>query len=386
MIITVFVKELKDYFRDRRSALSAMAVPIAGPILLLGLLVAVGGMSQPPVVQIPTVGAVHAPLLLGYLRQQGAHITRGPDDPELAVRERTVDLVLRIGHEYQARMNSGQTAPVELIFDATRASAGKSAQMIAQWINEYSTQLGDLRLAARGVAPTVGKPIEFKQRDVSSREQRTARLLQMVPLLLMLAALVGGMGIAVDATAGERERGSLEPLLLNGTPLSSIIVGKWLATFATAALVTAACEFSLWLVIAHFPLENLGLGAAFGLREGLLIFAAMLPLAALGAAAQMLLATFARSFKEAQTYVSLLDAAPMVPGILVMITGLESSWWLSMIPTLAQHDMVSRVLGGEGLASGQILLVWVSSAVLAIFCLRTNTKLLRSEKVIFGRT
>jgi len=133
-------------------------------------------------------------------------------------------------------------------------------------------------------------------------------------------------------------------------------------------------------------LENLGLGAAFGPREALGIFMAMLPLAALGAAAQMLLATFARSFKEAQTYVSLLDAAPMIPGVLVMITGLESSWWLSIIPTLAQHDIVSRVLAGESPSSGQVLLVWVSSALLAVFCLRTNTKLLESEKVIFGRS
>jgi len=204
-------------------------------------------------------------------------------------------------------------------------------------------------------------------------------------LFLMLAALVGGMNLAIDSTAGERERGSLEPLLLNPVSRRSLVLGKWLATAFASMIVALLTLVGLTLTIQHLPLEQLGMKVALGPKEAGLILAALLPLTLFGAAVQMLIATFARSFKEAQTYLGLLNLVPMVPAMFLMMGSTQNAWWMYPLPTVAQVTVVVSVLRGDVIPGWQLLVIALSSLLYSALCVVVIERLLGRERIIFGR-
>ena len=181
-----------------------------------------------------------------------------PADAERAVRDRTEDVVLIIDKDFEHNMSRARPAPVKLVSDVTRDSARPKVARVRSLIAGYSQMIGGLRLITRGVAPLVATAIRIEEIEVSSSQQRLATQLSILPLLLVLAALTGGMQIAIDSTAGERERGSLEPLLLNPVSTSALAIGKWLAAslFGFGAVI-----FSMLLtinVMRRVPWHDLG--------------------------------------------------------------------------------------------------------------------------------
>jgi sodium transport system permease protein len=237
----------------------------------------------------------------------------------------------------------------------------------------------------RGVSPEIATPLEIEAHDLATPEKLAANVLSVVPLILMLAALVSGMNVAIDTTAGERERGSLEPLLLNPVPRSSLVAGKWLAT-SLASLVVATVTLLGFMVTVHFlPLEELGLKVLLGPYEALVMWAAIAPLALFGSGLQMLIATFARSFKEAQTYLNLLNLLPMAPSMFLMFEPTRSATWMLPLPTLAQVGTVVNVMRGEPVPFWHLAVIAVSSLAYTALCLFLLVRMLHREQIIFGR-
>jgi len=385
VIRLVLLKELTDHWRDRRSLLGSLVLSLLGPLMLVGIFQIVENLEKERPLDVPVVGAEHAPRLIAELVANGVHVLPAPPDPEELVRKGDADMVLVIESSYADHYKSAQLARVRLLIDESRTESQKNVRRVERILLGYTQGLGALRLMARGVAPQVATPLALEEIDLATPQKLAANLLSMVPLFLMLAALVGGMSLAIDSTAGERERGSLEPLLLNPVSRRSIVVGKWLATALSSSIVALLTLLGFMLTIASLPLERLGMRVALGPAEAAQILAAILPLTLFGAGLQMLIATFARSFKEAQTYLGLLNLFPMVPAMFLMLGPPPDSWWMLPVPTMAQLGVVVRVLRGDVVPAWQLAVIALSSLAYSAVCVALLERLLSRERIVFGR-
>ena len=314
----VFGKELRDGLRDRRSIMSVVIGAALTPVLLGGMFTVIAGRGRDAQdLKLPVAGVEYAPAFVDWLKQQsGVEIVAAPADPEQAVRDRKEDVVLIIEKDFAKNMARGVPAPVKLISDGTRDSSRPKVERAKALVTGYSDQLTALRLIARGVAPSIAMPLRVEDVEISSAQERLAGVLNILPLMLVLAALTGGMQIAIDTTAGERERGSLEPLLLSPVPRLALAVGKWLAA---SAFGCGSVVFSMLLtvnVLRRVPWHDLGIRFRVSDGDLMSLLALVLPLALFLSSVVMFAATFARSFKEAQGYIGLLVLLPMLPGLL----------------------------------------------------------------------
>ncbi|MCG8462537.1 MAG: ABC transporter permease subunit, partial [Holophagales bacterium] len=340
-ILAVFRKEMIDSVRDRRSLVSALAFAVFGPLLVALLL---GALAERQVsedgIEIPIAGAERAPSLVRFLEQQGASIVDPPPDPERAIRDGGVYFVVRIDPDYPEAMRRSSPGAVEILHDSSRMSGDSQRQKVIAWIQAWGSEVADLRLLSRGVDPAVTRPISVRMLDFASEQARAARILGSLPMFFLLAAFVCGMNVAIDTTAGERERGSLESLLAHGVPRHALAFGKW----ATAAIFTSTgvaltLAFSIFLLRPE-RFEGLGVSVRFGLEEAGGVLALMMPMALMAPALQMTVAIFSRNFKEAQTYLSMMMFLPMIPGFLLLAEVLEIEEWMHSVPVLAQQIQI----------------------------------------------
>jgi sodium transport system permease protein len=384
-IRAVFEKELLDHARDVRSMLAALVLPAVGPLALVAIFALISDLQQPQALVVAVQGAERAPSLIARLEQRGVNVLRVDTDPAELVKRGERDVALVISADYAERFSDVHPARVRLYADASRPRAAASARQMESMLAGYSQELGALRLLARGVSPELLQPLRVENVEVSSPEKRSAQLLNIVPLLLMLSALIGGMNIAIDTTAGERERGSLEPLLNNPVTRLEVVVGKWLTTTLSSTLVALLSSLGFLVAGLLLPLEELDIKFFLGPTQALQMFLIAWPLAPFGAALQMLVASGARSFKEAQTYLNLLNFVPMLPAVFLMMYPADNALWTALIPTVAQVTAIVDVLEGESAGWMQPTLMWSSTCVYTVLLLWGLARVLEREKTIFGR-
>lgn len=380
-------KELTDGLRDRRSILSAV-VPLAIlPLIILFSFYALSEeIDRARRITVPVVGAEHAQTLVDWLDQQtGVEIELGISEPRALVRNGERDFVLVVPEEFGTRFEDARTAELEIVVDSSDRGADRAADRLRSLLRSYGAQVTTQRLIARGVSPEVIAPVRVETIDIATRQERLAMLFAFIPMFLVMTAFLGGLQIAIDSTAGERERLSLEPLLLNPVPRLSIVGGKWLAStvFALASLILTAGV--LMVVLDHSPMQRLGLNLDMGVPEFIGMLGSVLPLALLASALQMGISTLARSYKEAQTYVSFLMFVPLLPMMMSMGSSIEPALWKLAVPILGQHILVTEVL--EGNIPEPLWFALATTATIAgtVLCLVLTAKQFHREKIVFGR-
>jgi sodium transport system permease protein len=252
-------------------------------------------------------------------------------------------------------------------------------------LDVYERQISSLRLIARGVSPEIANTLSVEEIEVSSEQKRAALIIGFLPVFIILAAFAGGMQIATDTTAGERERGSLESLLVNPAPRESIVLGKWLVAVVFSAVALALTVVLCVLAMQKIPLEELGVRIVVGQKEILGMLLAGLPMCLFAPGLQMLIATFARSFKEAQSYLNLLNLAPMVPAVLMVVSSVDDKLWMGPIPLLGQYVLVSQILGGQWPGALMLIASAATAQQLGLLCVWFTTRLFHRDKIIFGR-
>ena len=379
-------KELVDALRDRRSLMSALLYPVLMPlmiVLMFGAVVRMEGDDRP--LEVPVAGREHAPNLIAYLEQRGVTVLDPPADPEAAVQTGDVDLVLIIDEEYGERFRAVEPAPVRIVHDSSQTASRTGIGRLRALLREYAGQVAALRLLARGISPDVTQAVRIDGLDLATPAETAARVFAMLPMFLILSAFIGGLNVAIDTTAGERERKSLEPLLVNPVSRGALAAGKWLTTsvFGVAASVLTLVMFLL--MMPFVPLEQLDVQLNLGARQLLLMSAITVPMALLASSLQMFVATFARSFKEAQTYVSVMIFVPMVPGIVTQIYPLQQADWMMLVPALSHQLLLIDVMGGEGVRALSVSVSALATTLLALLFLALTARLLEREKIIFGR-
>jgi sodium transport system permease protein len=382
----VFWKELVDSLRDRRSLAGALLLPVVGPLmfaLTFSLMLEKFDREKP--VELPVVGRDRAPSLMDFLEQRGVILKDAPDEVDAAVRNGTVHCVLVVSESYPERFREGRPARLELVVDESNEDASTTRRRVRGLLEQYSRSIGALRLLARGVSPSLASPLDIDQVDLATPRRRAAQLLGMVPMFALLAAFMGGMNVAIDATAGERERGSLEPLLINPAPRLAVATGKWLVVVLHGIAILALTLAIFRLAVAYVPLEQTGITVELGARELVAIFGVALPIAPFAAALLMAVSIFSRSYKEAQTYLSIMVFVPMLPGFYLMVNPKSAETWMMWIPTFAQNVLAVDLLRGEAVAGFHVALASAVTFAAGVAILALVGRLLGRERIVFGR-
>ena len=365
-LVTVFAKEFLENLRDRRTLVSALLFgPLFGP-LLFGLMVSrmlnqsVAESDEP--LKLTISGSEYAPGLTRYLEARGVKLIRknlSENEARAAVRGGTAPVVLIIPQEYGPRFQAATPAPVLLVADSADSQTRKSADRARTILGGYASSIAQLRLQVRGVSPLLAVPVAINDVDVATPTGRAVVVLGFMTYFVLFAVLMGGLYLAIDSTAGERERGSLEALLSLPVARSSLVGGKILATCAYMCISLALSLTAFVCVFRFVPLERLGMSANLGAGTALILFAICLPFVPLGAALMTFVASFTRSYREAQTYLTTVLLIPTLPIAFASIYSLKTQSSLMLIPSLSQHLLMTSVLKDEAVAA---LDVWMSAA------------------------
>lgn len=384
-IFTVFWKEVRENLRDRRTVLNTLLTgPLLAPVIFVLLINGIVSReldkAEKPL-PVPVIGAEHAPNLIDALKQSGIEIKEAPADPERAVREQDADLVLRIPASYADAWKNGDPAQVELIFDQSQRDASGSVARLRAILDGYGQRTATMRVIARGLSPSVTRPLVVANRDQSTAQARGGMMFSMLPYFFILGAFIGGMALAIDTTAGERERQSLEPLFANPVPRSKILLGKLSATgaFAFTTLLLSIIAFSV--AGLFMPTDKLGMSLQIGPRFALLTLLVMLPLVFLISSLQTLAAAFAKTFREAQTYLSLLMFVPAVPTMLMSIFPFKTQTWMYVVPLVGQQVTITRLMRGEFVAGNEIALCFAGSALAALIVYFITARIYAGERL-----
>jgi sodium transport system permease protein len=284
------------------------------------------------------------------------------------------DVIVIVPDAFGEQLGTAVPAKIELISDQANTQAERDARRVRTALRSYSQELATLRLVARGVSPLVLRPINIDEIDVSTPSGRSAILLGMMSYFFIFALLMGGMYLAIDTTAGERERGSLEPLLSLPVTRDQLMLGKIAATcvFMAVSLLLSLCSF--YVALKFMPLEQLGMTPNFGPGVLLAAFLVLLPFVLLGASLMTLVASFTKSYKEAQTWLSIVLIAPTLPILIVSILTLRPQVEFMFVPSLSQHLLLVDMIKNEPInmlhAAISVLSTLAIGAVLTWICAR----------------
>jgi sodium transport system permease protein len=355
-LLTVFRKEVLDNVRDRRTLVSALIMgPLFGPMLfafMINLSIERSLENAERIIELPVIGRQYAPNLVRYLHSRNIDAVDGPADRAAAldaVATGAHDVVLVIPEEFGEQFAEAAPARIELIADRSNTQADREARRVRGALHAYGQELASIRLSARGVSPLALRPLNVDDVDVSTPSGRSAILLGMMSYFLIFAMLMGGMYLAIDTTAGERERGSLEPLLALPVTRNQLLLGKIAATCVFMALSLGLSLGSFFVALKFMPLDELGMTPNFGPLTVAAAFLILAPFILLGAAVMTLVASFTKSYREAQTWLSGVLLLPTLPILIVSILTLRPRLEFMFVPSLSQHLLLIDMVKNEPL-------------------------------------
>lgn len=386
----IIQKEIVDNMRDRRSVGNALFAVLLNPLLyvvLFGFLNRTFSEQAERALALPVVGATNAPNLIQFLDQNNIDIVDAPEDAEAAVRRGDLDVVLVIPDDFGEQFRDGRPAQVQLLIDDSSQSSSVPSSRVQSLINQYSSQIGNLRLLARGISPAISVAVPVERVNVAARETDSGAgvVLNLLPVVMMTAAFYGGFYLAVDTTAGERERKSLEPLLLNPVPRREFLIGKFLAVFAFTLMATFLAT-AFFLVLLGVPqvqaFTNIRLSVGWDVI--LTAVALVIPVVFMAVALHMLVGSFARSVKEASTYASFIAIAGFMPSLFLSVLPIRPQPWMKLIPTVGQLYFINDVARGLPLDWIQVLLASGITLGIGIVALAVAMRLYDQERILLG--
>jgi sodium transport system permease protein len=384
----VFRKEVVDNLRDRRTFLAALAYPLLGPaimMLLFTTLVRLEVDRQERPLTLPVAGAEHAPNLVHFLEQQGVTVAPAPADPEATVRLGDADVVLRVPADYGDDWQAGRPATVQLVLDPSRQPARVTVERARRLLEAYGAQIGALRLMARGVSPVTMRALAVEEVDVSTPQSQAALFLNILPYFMIFSVFIGGLYVAVDATAGERERGSLEALVINPVARRELVAGKMGATIVFTLVAVAETVLAFAIMLHFLSLEDLGLAISVSAGTMLAIFLITVPLVLPATALQMCIGVYTKSAKEAQNYLSFLPLIPALPGLMLAFLPIKPTLGMMLIPTFGQQLLINQVLRGEPVNPTWVAINAAVTIAAGLLLALVATRLFEREQVLFGR-
>jgi sodium transport system permease protein len=384
VVLTIYRKEIVDALRDRRTLLTVLASSVLmGPLVLLaisGLVASLEANAEQR--EVVVAGIDRAPTLVNFLARQTYTVKPAPADYETLLRKaKLADAVVVVPADFEAALVRGDAPTVEVVSDSANQRSQASAGRVFRLLEGFGRERATLTLALRGVSPDALEPLRFAERDLASTQTRATQITGMLPFFVLMAVLTGALNAALDTTAGERERGSLEPLLMNPAERWVLVLGKWGAVASVGMLIAVLACFSFlpgqWLLRS----DTLAAMFQYGPREMLLFLVVLLPFAAAVSALLMAVAIRCKTFKEAQASTTVLMlAASLLPLINVFSLGEEAPWYL-WVPALAQNVLMTHVLKGEAFRVDQLAVPLAVCVLVAVGGVVSVSRTLRSAAV-----
>ena len=378
MTTLIWRKEFRDALRDKRSVLAAMSYAFFGPMLMaVAFFFLINQLTDPADVEISIEGQQHAPELIQHLERQG--ITERTN----AWPDTVTPITLTIPAKWDEKI--GRAEPVNLVLRADWSAQKQQTDIkrVERAVQAYAAQITHYRLLLRGIDPRMVQPISLNIEDLATRGSKAALIMGSVLVFIILSVFWSGMNVAIDISAGERERNSLEFLLSQPLSTQSIVWGKTLAA-SSFAIVGAALSLIIIPIIFQFvPLQEIGMSVNFSVSMMLLMFILLVPLALLATALQLFVSFRAKNFKEAQTYISFLLIIPMAASFGVEFARLKTPI-LYYLPLTGQHQTFLSLIRGEAVNWLGAGISAVATLVLAIVIGQFIARMLKSEKTVFG--
>ena len=386
--LIVFRKELTDGLRDRRTlATIFITALLMGPVTMILLANFISGYEHKGELrQLYVDGIERAPLFANFLARNGIQVVPAPPEYESAIRSgKLQEAVLAIPVDFSAKLARGETAELRLVLDESRSEAQPTARRAEAIVTAFGREQGFLRAIARGVSPELLHVVQIQHVNTATPKQQGAFLLFLIPMFALIGTVVGSMSAAIATTAGERERGSLEPLLMNPIELRALVLGKWAAVAMLAITTVTLTLASFAVAVELVPKDKLATLFQFGIPEFLRFSALMVPFACMISALLMLVVSFGRTFKEAQTYASYVALVVNFVPLVTIFAGLREATWQLFVPALAQQVVLARILRDDPVGWQDYLIPLLGSLATTLVCLWALTRLLRRERIIFGR-
>ncbi len=384
-MLTVMRKELRDFSRDRRTfLLTLLMAPLLYPLLILGM----GKLAQmradtqlEKTIELSVVGIDRAPNLIAFLASRGIEAKAAPADIDARISSQGEDVALVIDKNFADDWRAGKPAKVEMVMDSTRRDADVPTGRVRAALEQYGQSVGALRLLARGISPMVASPVNLGTRDLATPEAKRGLMLSLIlPLIMTLFAFIGGSHLAMDTTAGERERQSLEPLLATPASRGAIVSGKMAAAcvMGIASMLLILLSFKLSATLASGDAK--ALDVSFAAMGKMLVI--LLPLVLIGTALLTALAAAAKSMKEAQSHIVWLMMLPMLPAYALMAYPLkDTALWQYAVPFLSQNQLLVKVNRGETPTAEQWGIYLAASLTLAALLWLVAVWRYRQEKL-----
>ena len=379
----LMVKEFKEAFRDKRALMVAMSMALMMPVMIMVMLkVAIKEAVDNPAVYVKYTGEQHAPKLIKALKDENIlSFADVPEDEERNWNERNIELT--IPDSFNEDMANGM--PIELVMraDYNEKSLSTPIRRIKDVVRAHSLTIGYKRLLVRGVDIKLLQPIKLVEQDTSLPSSNAVMISLILGVYLMMAAFMSGLSIAIDSSAGERERNVLEMLLCQPISTLKIVLAK-LTCASSISIISIILMLVLTSVAMNF-VDLTKIGATFNIN--IATFATLLllliPVCFLAASLQLFFSFQAKSFKEAQSTVTMLIAVPSMIPIALMIMD-DKPAWVNWMPISGQSMLMEDVF--KGLPVDWNALLFTSAATIAVTAgiVLTLAKKLTSEKVVMS--
>jgi sodium transport system permease protein len=387
--LVVFKKELRESLRDRRS-LGLLALFTLMYPLLLGVLLHqwIDRATRPERegIVLAVIGGAQAPTLMTQLKQKNITVHDTPPLDEAGIgdllRTHKAAAVLRLPGKYAADYAAMRPARIELWYDSSTEQDGR--RDVEDVLNAYGSNIAGARLLAHGVSPAALSPVQVQRYDTGTTAARSAGLIGGILGFLFFPAFICGLSAAVDSTAGERERRSLEVLMAQPVRTWELVTGKWLAA-AALAIVGITLELMLaHAILSWMPLEEIGMSWRVSWGRLLLVCLASVPLSLFAAGMQIAVAMNARSFKEAQSVLSIVMLVPMLPGLAVSMLELKTASWMYLVPMLSNQTLLRETAKGGDIGLLPFVLTFLCSALAAWAAVAFAAWRMKSERYVLA--
>jgi sodium transport system permease protein len=388
----IYFKEMLETLRDRRTLISTILIPIIlFPVLMFGMSAVVVMMmkkTEAEATKVALIGAEHAPTFVSLLLEGDDFQKLDVEDFKLALKEKEIHAVLEFPPDFEQQLVGEENSEVTIYYDAAEIRSSIASEKLSGRLKDYQDTLVTERLKERNIERSVLHPIEIKRENLAPKEKMGGFMLGMfLPYMIVILAMIGATYPAIDLTAGEKERGTLETILVTPVSRLDIAAGKFL-TVMTASVITiilATTSMSLSAGLGFGQMSEWGMEqASFSIKplSIVLLLLLMLPLAALLSSALLSVALFAKSYKEAQSYISPLMFVVILPAMVSFIPGIELNWGLAFVPIVNVSLAAREVLVGT-FHWAQIGLIFVSTFIYASFSIFVTKRLFEKEDVLF---
>lgn len=378
-IIAMARKELIDAARDKRSVMAGLYYAIGTPLIMCGLfMVLIGQLTSPDDLKITIKNPDKAPDLVRFLSNKG--ITQGAADGTDAKDLKAIELI--ISADYAAQMNQGKSAEITIVADNSEEKLQNSIRRLEKQLQAYSAEMGSLRLIARGIDPRVVQPLKVNVQDKATTDSKGGMILGIAIFTMIYSVFISGMNLAIDTSAGERERNSLALLLSHPLTTRQLVLSKIIAVSLFALLGLVLILLVSKIAYAFVPWQELGFSVNITTEFMLLMLVVGIPVALMAACLQLFVSFMAKTFKEAQSYLTMVLFVPLALSMAASYNIAPDM--LQWLPVSGQQQALMDFIKGKDLPMLQLLVSTLGTLAIAVLLAFGMERSLKSEKVIFG--